>query len=363
MQNSSTRAVGRESVRVVVVDDSALMRQMLTSVLNADPDIEVVGAAPDPLCARQMIKDLDPDVVTLDVEMPKMDGLTFLEKIMTLRPMPVIMVSSLTQRGTETTMRALEAGAVDFVAKPMGPARDGMAGLSSDLVPKVKAAAGARLITSRHPTAPISSPPQLAKGRGDVRLIAIGASTGGVVAVQAILSTLPRTCPGILITQHMPPAFTKSFASRLNQNSDLAVVEAQDGDRIKPGHAYVAPGGHHMEVSRSQQGFTCRLQDSPLVSGHRPSVDVLFHSVATQVGAQAMGVLLTGMGRDGANGLLAMRKAGAPTLGQSQASCVVYGMPRAANEIGAVAAELSLQDIAREISSVSQTTKGALRMH
>jgi two-component system chemotaxis response regulator CheB len=363
MQSYSTRDLGRRIIRVVVVDDSALMRQMLTSVLNADASIEVVGAAPDPFCARQMIKDLNPDVVTLDVEMPKMDGLTFLEKIMTLRPMPVIMVSSLTQKGTEITMRALESGAVDFVAKPSGSAHNGMAGLKSDLVPKVKAAVGARVVTAPNSRIAHSRPTKVSRRRGNTDLIAIGASTGGVVAIQSILSALPPSCPGIVIAQHMPPAFTKSFAARLNQNCALTVIEARDGDQIKPGHAYVAPGGYHLEVYRKKQGLTCRLQDGPLVSGHRPSVDVLFQSVAAQVGASALGVILTGMGRDGADGLLVMRKAGAATFGQAPDSCVVYGMPRAANEIGAVTVELSLDEIAREISSACHGAEPALRMH
>lgn len=361
MQSCSTSPAGKRIIRVVVVDDSALMRKMLTSILNDDPGIEVVGAAPDPLCARQMIRDLNPDVVTLDVEMPKMDGLTFLEKIMTLRPMPVIMVSSLTQKGTETTMRALERGAVDFVAKPMHSAADGLGSLKADLIPKVKAAADARVIAATAKQAR-PAPSRSLQKRGTVDLIAIGASTGGVVAVQAILASLQPTCPGVLITQHMPPTFTKSFAARLNQNSAITVVEARDGESIKPGHAYVAPGSHHLEVSRHPQGFRCRLKDGPLVSGHRPSVDVLFQSMARSAGQNSIGVILTGMGRDGAEGLLDMHKAGATTFGQDRTSCVVYGMPRAANEIGAVGAELSLDDLAKELSSAGRVAEGALRM-
>ena len=345
MQNCSTKKM----IQVLVVDDSALMRQMLTSVLNADPDIEVVGAAPDPLCARQMIKDLNPDVVTLDVEMPKMDGLTFLKKIMTLRPMPVIMVSSLTKKGAETTMRALESGAVDFVAKPACAAEDSLTHLKMDLVPKVKAAVGARIVTKRR-VEPNASPSKTVRRRRSARLIAIGASTGGVVAIRSILSSLPPKCPGVIITQHMPPAFTRSFAARLDQSSSITVVEASDGERIQAGHAYVAPGGYHLEVASRHQGLVCCLKEGSPVSGHQPSVDVLFRSVAQHVGAQAIGVILTGMGRDGADGLLTMRQTGALTLGQNQATCVVYGMPRAANEIGAVTEELSLKDIAKEIT-------------
>ena len=357
MQNCSTRLLNGRRIRVAVIDDSALMRQMLTSILSADPDIEVVGSAPDPECARTMIKDLDPDVITLDVEMPKMDGLTFLNKIMTLRPMPVVMVSSLTKKGAETTMRALEYGAVDFVAKPTCASQDGLRELSSSLLQKVKAAAGAKVLAATQK----ETKPSLSKTletRTDTRLIAIGASTGGVVAIQGILSNLPPNSPGILIAQHMPPAFTRSFAARLNQNSPLTVVEASDDDSIRPGCAYIAPGGFHMEVSRRQSGFVCRLQDGPPVSGHKPSVDVLFGSIAAEVGATAIGIILTGMGRDGANGLLMMRQAGAMTFGQDQSSCVVYGMPRAANEIGAVARELSVPEIAKEITASSHVAKG-----
>lgn len=337
----------------MIVDDSALMRQMLRSVLDGDPDIEVVGAAPDPFCARQMIKDLNPDVITLDVEMPKMDGLTFLEKIMTLRPMPVIMVSSLTKKGADITMRALERGAVDFVAKPQHLSENGLVQLKSVLIPRVKAAANASVLTTvrQRPNLP---PSALHRRRGETNLIAIGASTGGVAALQVVLSALPPTCPGIVIAQHMPPAFTRSFANRLNQNSSLTVAEASDGAPIRRGHVYVAPGGYHLEIIRRRQGFACHLNEGPLVSGHRPSVDVLFRSSAEQAGDQAMGIILTGMGRDGADGLLAMREAGATTLGQSQASCVVYGMPRAASEIGAVAAELSLEEITGEMSSTAR---------
>ncbi|MEZ5934256.1 MAG: chemotaxis response regulator protein-glutamate methylesterase [Alphaproteobacteria bacterium] len=353
--------MSRRKIKVVVVDDSALMRKMLTAVLESDADIEVAGAAPDALSARQMIRDLDPDVVTLDVEMPGMDGLTFLEKIMTLRPMPVIMVSSLTQKGAKTTIRALECGAVDFVAKPVAPAHEALDTLKSNLISKVKAAFSANVIAHK-PRQANRPPVRTGTRQGKTKLIAIGASTGGVVAVQTILAALPRQCPGVVITQHMPPAFTKSFASRLDQNCGLTVVEATDGERVQPGHAYIAPGSHHLEIGQSQQGFICRLRDGPLVSGHRPSVDVLFESVAKQAGDQAVGVILTGMGRDGAAGLLAMRQAGAATLGQCEASCVVYGMPRAANELGAVAAELPLECIAEGIMSAGRSTKGSLQM-
>lgn len=351
-QNCSTDAMARRRIRTLVVDDSALMRQMLRSVLDGDPHIEVVGAAPDPLSARQMIKDLDPDVVTLDVEMPKMDGLAFLEKIMTLRPMPVIMVSSLTSRGAETTLKALEIGAVDFVTKPRGSAETSLPRLQAELIPKIKAAAQANVAPPAQRRPP-SSRPATARRRARTDLIAIGASTGGVAAVQTVLTNLAPTCPGVVVVQHMPPSFTRSFAARLDKNSSLTVVEARHGEPILPGHAYVAPGGHHLKVQLGPRGLLSHVYEGDLVSGHQPSVDVLFHSVADQVGQRSVGVVLTGMGRDGASGLRAMRDVGAMTLGQHEADCVVYGMPRAAMEIGAVAAELSLEDIGREIGSVS----------
>ncbi len=348
MQNSLINRRNGRRISVLVVDDSALMRQMLRTVLDSDPDIEVVGAAPDPLCARQMIKDLDPDVVTLDVEMPKMDGLAFLEKLMTLRPMPAIMVSSMTHRGAEITMRALELGAVDFVTKPKAPADKGLAILKDELVPKVKLAAGARVVVAHRGQRPSPKPRASPKQAGR-NIIAVGASTGGVAALRSLLSGLPATCPPVLITQHMPPAYTGPFAARLDQNSALTVTEAVDGQRIQSGHAYVAPGGRHLRLVRDRQGLRCHLTDDPLVSGHRPSVDVLFQSVAESVGAYAVGVILTGMGRDGAEGLLEMRQAGATTFGQSEASCVVYGMPRAALEVGAVEVEMPLDDMAKAI--------------
>ncbi len=340
-------------IRILIVDDSALMRQMLTAALSSDPEIEVVGAAPDPICARKMIKELNPDILTLDIEMPKMDGLTFLEKIMKLRPMPVIMVSSLTKKGAEVTMRALENGAVDFVAKPRALSGEGLKSFRSDLIPKIKTSMMAKVSNVKE-IAPRISAQSCSMRRPSARIVAIGASTGGVVAVRTILSALSPECPAVLITQHMPAAFTKSFATRLNQYCSLQVKEAVDGEQIKPGHVYIAPGGRHLEVFGGKGSISCHLSDGPLVSGHQPSVDVLFQSVASNIGGDAIGIILTGMGRDGANGLLAMREAGASTFGQNQASCVVYGMPRAAYEMGAVSNELPLEQIAREISLVAK---------
>jgi two-component system chemotaxis response regulator CheB len=325
-------------IRVVVVDDSALIRKLLTTMLQSDPGITVVGAAPDPYVARQMIKDTNPDVVTLDVEMPKMDGLAFLEKIMRLRPMPVVMVSTLTQKGAEITMKALELGAIDFVAKPTIDIERHMDRLSREIIAKVRIAAQARVkpLLDRIDTKKLTT--HLSFQTTD-QIVAIGSSTGGVEALKEVLTCLPKSIPGIVITQHMPARFTSSFAKRLNEMSDIDVKEATDGERILPGHAYIAPGSAHLMVKRSGGQFICHLSDKPAVSGHKPSVDVLFRSVAKAVGARATGVILTGMGKDGAEGMLEMREAGANTFGQDEETCLVYGMPRAAHAIGAVEKE------------------------
>ncbi|MEZ5996975.1 MAG: chemotaxis response regulator protein-glutamate methylesterase [Hyphomonadaceae bacterium] len=319
-------------VRVLVVDDSPTIRGIISRVLGADPDIEVVGAAGDPLEARGLIKELNPDVITLDVEMPKMNGIEFLEKIMRLRPMPVIMVSTLTQAGAAISIEALELGAFDCVGKPEF---DG-------LPEKVKAAARARV----RPTGELARPAMRA---GDYRpgnkLLAIGSSTGGVEALLTVLAAFPENCPPTVITQHMPPTFTASFAARLDRTCAPKVQEASDGAPILPGHVYLAPGGAtHLEVKGGTHP-RCVLREGPTVSGHRPSVDVLFHSVAEAYGRRAAGVILTGMGRDGAQGLKAMRDAGAGTIGQDEGSCVVYGMPKAAFELGAVERQLPLTAI------------------
>ena len=330
--------------RVLVVDDSATMRSLVSAVLRRDPEIEVVGSAGDPLEARQAIKALNPDVVTLDVEMPNMNGLEFLEKIMRLRPMPVIMISTLTQRGAETSIRALELGAFDCVGKPTSgesPA-DAFAGLTE----KVKAAWRAQV-------RPLSARPAPGPSGGTFRpngsVVAIGSSTGGVEALLTIIASLPRNCPPTVITQHMPPTFTKSFAARLNSFCAAEVAEAHEGAPLEIGKVYLAPGGAaHLEVVGSTS-LRCRLREGDLVSGHRPSVDVLFSSVAKTAGANAVGVILTGMGRDGASGLLSMRENGAATIGQDEASSVIYGMPRVAFEIGAVERQLPLNAIGDHI--------------
>jgi two-component system chemotaxis response regulator CheB len=350
-------------VRVLIVDDSALMRQLLSSCLAADPQIEVVGAAADPLEARDMIKALNPDVVTLDVEMPKMDGVTFLRKIMTLRPMPVVMISTLTQAGAEVTLEALEIGAVDFIAKPTRDIGTAMTELAGELQAKVKAAARVR-VRARHfePKTAESRPakPKLPAGNLSPRkIVTIGASTGGVEALKLVLMHLPADCPPILITQHMPERFTASFARRLDQECAMRVSEACHGDVVEQGHVYIAPGARHLELARSAGRFVCRLTDDPPVSGHRPSVDVLFRSAAQAAGPDIVGVILTGMGKDGSEGMVQLRGAGAVTLGQDEASSLIYGMPRVAFERGAVQRQYPLADMAAAILQACQDKPNA----
>ncbi|MBS0249364.1 MAG: chemotaxis response regulator protein-glutamate methylesterase [Proteobacteria bacterium] len=337
-----------KKVRVLIVDDSAVIRQLLQMLLSQDPEIEVVGTAGDPLIARDRIKALNPDVVTLDVEMPNMDGVTFLRKIMTLRPMPVVMVSTLTQAGAETTLEALEIGAVDFVAKPVKDAAQGLAEIAGELQAKVKQAARARVARNTATLAPAKPRRAFSGGAGE-RLVAIGASTGGVEALKKVLVHLPAECPPIVVTQHMPPRFTAAFAERLNRECPMKVSEATHNETVEAGHVYIAPGSHHLEVVRVGNEYRCILSESAPVSGHRPSVDVLFRSVAKAAGKSAVGAILTGMGKDGAEGLLAMRQAGAYTLGQDEASALIYGMPRVAFERGAVMRQVSLSHMADAI--------------
>ncbi len=332
------------AIRVLIVDDSPTMRVLITNILGRDPGIEVIGSAADPLEAREAIKAFNPDVITLDVEMPRMNGIEFLEKIMRLRPMPVVMVSSLTQEGADTTLRALELGAFDCVGKPaIGEASSGF----SELIEKVKAAAQSRVRPFGERT---PQRPQKSDFTPDNKVVAIGSSTGGVEALVTLLETYPANCPPTVITQHMPASFTRSFADRLNRLSAAHVSEAEDGARLEVGRVYVAPGGErHLELVAGAAGQRCRLRDADPVNGHRPSVDVLFKSVAHAAGARAVGVILTGMGKDGAQGLLEMRQAGARTLGQDESSCVVYGMPRAAFELKAVERQLPMSRISRAI--------------
>jgi two-component system chemotaxis response regulator CheB len=338
-------------VKVLVVDDSATMRGLIKAALERDPGLEVIGQAADALEARQAIKALNPDVITLDVEMPNMNGIEFLEKIMRLRPMPVIMVSSLTTSGGDATIRALEAGAVDCVAKPS----PGHEHTFDDLPGIVKMAAGAfvRPAVSRASAPPSSQFRDSSNYVHDGRVVAIGASTGGVEALIAVLSEFPANCPPTVITQHMPANFTKSLAQRLDRLCAPSVSEAADGAELTQGHVYLAPGGHaHLEIVGSR-GLRCRLRQGEPVSGHRPSVDVLFTSVSKAAGDKGIGVILTGMGKDGAVGLLAMRNAGARTLGQNEASSVVYGMPKVAFELGAVEKQLPLAKLGHEILAVA----------
>jgi two-component system, chemotaxis family, protein-glutamate methylesterase/glutaminase len=336
-------------VRVLIVDDSAVMRQLLSTLLSADPEIQVVATAPDPHIARERIKSLNPDVVTLDVEMPHMDGVTFLRKIMTLRPTPVVMISTLTQAGAEITLEALEIGAVDFIAKPTTDVANAMAGLATELQAKVKTAARARVGVRRVPATPPAPRPQTRSLRSSGKIVVVGASTGGVEALKVVLMGLPADCPPILITQHMPPRFTAAFAERLNRECPMAVSQARHDEVIEPGHAYIAPGSHHLELHRSGSRNICRLSDSPPIGGHRPSVDVLFRSVARVAGKSAIGVILTGMGKDGAEGLLELRRAGATTLGQNEETSLIYGMPRVAFERGGVMRQYPLAHISDAI--------------
>ncbi len=347
-------------IRVLTVDDSALMRQVLATLLAKDPEVEVIGSAPDPYIAREKIKALNPDVLTLDVEMPKMDGLTFLEKLMRGHPMPVVMVSSLTESGCQTTLRALELGAVDFITKPKIDLREGMEEIAQDLIAKVKAASVARLrgqeggrYSDQKPRASqlASGPFSNAMIKTTDTIIAIGSSTGGTEAVKDVLMSLPPNTPPILITQHMPERFTKTWADRMNSLCRISVKEAENGDSVLPGHALVAPGGYHMALVRSGARYTVRINQDPPVNRHRPSVDVLFASVAQYAGANTVGVILTGMGNDGAKEMLTMKQAGAFTIAQDEATCVVFGMPKEAIKAGAVDKVLPLQDIAGAILS------------
>ncbi|WP_313492705.1 chemotaxis response regulator protein-glutamate methylesterase [Stenotrophomonas sp.] len=343
--------------RVLIVDDSALVRQVLTEILAADPAIEVVGTAADPLLAREKIKRLNPDVLTLDVEMPRMDGLAFLENLMRLHPMPVVMVSSLTERGADTTLQALALGAVDFVAKPKIDVARGLDGYAEEIRSKVKMAARSRVRAiggsqRRPPQRPATS--SSLGFRTTDRLIAIGASAGGTEALRVVLETMPADAPAIVMTQHLPASFSTAFAERLDRHSAMSVREASDGEAILPGHAYLPAGGRHLRVIRDGARWRCRVDDSAPVNLHKPAVDVLFRSVALNAGANAVGVILTGMGEDGARGLLEMKQAGATTLAQDEASSVVWGMPGSAVRLGAADEVLPLDRIAERVLAISR---------
>lgn len=356
--------------KVVVVDDSALVRGILSEIINRQPDMECIGAASDPYVAREMIRNLNPDVITLDVEMPRMDGLDFLGKLMRLRPMPVVMVSTLTERGADVTLKALELGAVDFVSKPKIGVADGLKQLAQDITDKVRIASKAHLrrlpmqasvtaATAGQSTtvaAPVASLGRLSTEK----IIFIGASTGGTEATRELLMGLPADCPAVVITQHMPPGFTTSYAKRLDGLCKLRVAEARDGERILPGHAYIAPGGLHLSVERSGANYIARVVDGEPVNRHKPSVEVLFKSAARVVGPNAYGIMLTGMGADGAKAMKEMRDAGATNYCQDEASCVVFGMPREAIAAGAANEVLPLKDIAPKLLEKLRSTAGAL---
>ena len=334
-------------IRVLVVDDSALVRALMSELRGADPGIEVVGTAADPYIARDKIKQLSPDVLTLDVEMPRMDGLTFLRNLMRLRPMPVLMVSSLTEAGARVTLDALALGAVDFIAKPKIDIARGLVDYGAVLVEKVKHAARARVASIAPASVTAYAGPM--GYRTTDRLLAIGASTGGTEAIREVLAQMPADAPATVIVQHIPAAFSRPFAERLDRHSRMTVVEASDHQPLLAGHAYLAPGGRHLRVVRSGARWICRLDDGDPVRRHRPSVDVLFESVAAHAGRNAGAALLTGMGDDGAAGLLALRRAGGRTIAQDEASSVVWGMPGAAVAQGAVDEVVPLRDVAHRL--------------
>lgn len=339
--------------KVLVIDDSALIRSLLSEIINDTKDLEVVGTAPDPLVAREMIKQLNPDVLTLDVEMPRMDGLDFLEKLMRLRPMPVLMVSTLTEKGSEITLRALELGATDFVTKPKMGITQGMQQYAAEITDKIRVAARAKISTLQSIAKASNTQVQQSAIRNPLisseKLLIIGASTGGTEAIKSFLMQMPSDCPGILITQHMPAGFTKSFASRLDSLCKIAVKEAEEGERVLPGHAYIAPGDQHLLLARSGANYVTRLSDGEPVNRHKPSVDVLFDSAAVNAGKNAVGIILTGMGKDGAAGMLRMKNAGSYNFAQNEESCVVYGMPREAVAHGGVHEVGHLKDLPRMV--------------
>lgn len=354
----------KNAIRVLIVDDSAVVRQVVTEVLNAEPGIEVIGAAPDPIFALERMRRDWPDVLVLDVEMPRMDGITFLKKIMSEKPTPVVICSTLTQEGAATTMQAFEAGAVSVVPKPdIGSRRKQMEDAASDLIHAVRSAsqANVRRLVARAPTIPavklnadvILTAPAHAMTRTTERIIAIGTSTGGTQALESVLSSLPRVCPGIVIVQHMPEKFTAAFASRLNSICEIEVREAKNGDRVVPGTALIAPGGKHLLVKRSGAQYHAEVIDGPLVNRHRPSVDVLFRSVAKYAGKNSLGIIMTGMGDDGARGIKEMHDEGAKTVAQDERSCVVFGMPKEAIKLGGIEHIIPLTEIPKAIVEYS----------
>jgi len=342
-------------IKVLIVDDSAIVRKLLAEALTAEPDLEVVGTAPDPYVARDKILSLRPDVLTLDIEMPRMDGLTFLKKLMRFHPMPVVIISSLAQASSKTAIEALQCGAVEVLGKPGGPYSVGE--LKRDLPLKIRAAAQARMV--QHTPAPaaatakaLAPEPVLAQTPNPSAIIAVGASTGGTEAIREVLMGMPEASPGIVVVQHIPAVFSTAFANRLNDLCRISVKEAADGDRVLPGHALIAPGNFHMTLRKHGGEYRVTVRDGERVCYQRPSVDVLFDSVADVAGADAIGAILTGMGADGARGMLKMKRAGARTVAQDEASCVVFGMPREAIKAGAVDRILPLDRIAGELMAL-----------
>lgn len=319
-------------IKVLIVDDSALIRSLLSEIISSTADMVVVGTAPNAYIARDMVNEHSPDVITLDIEMPKVDGITFLSKLMKARPTPVVMISTLTEKGAEATLRSLELGAVDYIPKPKIGVAEGIEKYSSLIVQKIRLASHSKvkkLSTS-------SKTKQQSIITGTEKVIAIGASTGGTITIKHFLESMPADAPAIVITQHMPPGFTKTFAQRLNASCSVNVAEARGGERLLPGYVYIAPGDSHLGIERSGADYRTVLIDSERVSGHKPSVDVLFESVSTAAGKNAIGIIMTGMGKDGASGMLKMKQAGAYTLAQDEASCVIFGMPREAIKLNAV---------------------------
>lgn len=347
------------TIKVLVVDDSALIRQILSEIIKSESDMTLVGAAPDAFVAKKLVLEESPDVITLDIEMPKVDGLRFLEVLMSAKPTPVVMISTLTEKGAEATLRSLELGAIDFVAKPKIGVAQGMAEYHQLIVDKIRTAARSKV--KKASPAKVSSVSKVSYS-GTEKLIAIGASTGGTEAIKEVLRTFPANAPATVITQHMPAGFTSTYARRLDSVCQMQVKEAKGGERLLPGQAYLAPGDKHMEIERSGADYRIRLTDGERVSGHKPSVDVLFNSLCNSAGNNAIGVLLTGMGSDGAIGLHKLFNAGCETFCQDEASCIVYGMPKVAIEKGAARHILSLDDMGKAIMQTVEKLSAGSRL-
>lgn len=357
--------IHKNKIKVLIIDDSALIRKVLTGILHSARDIEVVGTAPDPIIARDKIKALNPDVLTLDVEMPKMDGISFLANLMRLRPMPVVMISSLTEIGAEITLQALELGAIDFISKPKLDLVTGLESYTQEILEKIRTAAKANVranpVLAKIPVIEKHTADSIIKAKSGKKLfkttdkiIAIGASTGGTEAIKQVLSSMPANSPGIVITQHIPETFSKPFAERMDRSSAMTVFEVTDGQQILAGHVYIAPGDRHLLIQRSGARYICRLSDGPPVNRHRPSVDVMFRSVAQNVGPNAVGVLLTGMGTDGAIGLREMHETGATTIIQDEKTSVVWGMPGEAFKLGAADIVEPIDNVAERVLNIIQ---------